>query len=223
MEFNLAFFMSLLMIVFIDLALSGDNAVVIAMAAKRLPEKLRNKAIFFGVAGAIVLRILATVFIVWLLAIPWLSLAGGVVLLWIAYKLLLPEGEDEASAKDSSKMWKAILFIIWADASMALDNMMGVAGVADGSLFLVIFGLLLSMPITVLGSAIILKFMDRFPWIIYVGSGILAYTAIHMILQEPNLKDYFTAPYIRELAYFIGVVGVLLAGKTKRSVVPNLA
>lgn len=222
MEFNLAFFTSLLMVIFIDLALSGDNAVVIAMAANRLPPALRMKAIYCGVAGAVVLRILATVFILYLLSLPWLRLVGGVILIWIAYKLLLPEEEDDKKAKDSSKMWKAILFIVWADATMALDNMIGVAGAANGNQYLVVFGLILSIPITVTGSAIILRFMDRFPWIVYVGSGILAYTAVHMILQEPNLKEFIHIPYLKELAYLVVVGTVLLAGKSKRDA-PNLA
>lgn len=222
MEFNLAFFSSLLMVIFIDLALSGDNAVVIAMAANRLPTSLRMKAIYCGVAGAVGLRILATVFILYLLSLPWLRLVGGLMLVYISYKLLLPESDEDKTAKDSSKMWKAILFIIWADASMALDNMIGVAGAADGNQYLVIFGLILSIPITVTGSTVILRFMDRFPWIVYVGSAILSYTAVHMILQEPSLKEYIHIPYLKEVAY-TAVVGItLLAGKAKRTE-PNLA
>lgn len=218
MDLSVGFFTSLLLIIFIDLALSGDNAVVIAMAANRLRPDQRKQAIIWGVAGAIIFRILATIFVVFLLGVPYLRAVGGGILMYIAYKLLLPEeeeGNEDSKIKASSHMFKAICIIVIADISMAFDNMLGVAGVSDGKLGLVIFGLLLSMPITVLGSTFIMKALDKLPWLIYVGSGVLAYTAIHMIFQEPALAS--KSFEYKEVIYTFGIALVLLAGYISRS------
>ncbi len=212
--FSAQFFSALLAIVIIDLVLAGDNAIVIALAARKLPAHLRSKAIMWGTVGAIVVRSSLTVVVVWLLKIPGLLLIGGALLVWIAYKLLLPEPQDEGakhSAADS--FWGAMKTIVIADAVMGLDNVLAVAGAAQGSFLLVVLGLLISIPIVIGGSQIILKFVDRFPAIVYVGAGVLAWTAAKMMMSEPLIKDYFVDQVaLSWMVYAIVVGGVLGAG-----------
>lgn len=183
------FWSSLLTIIFIDLLLAGDNAIVIGLAARNLPKQTQKKAILWGTAGAVLIRILATALIVWLLKIPFLLAIGGVVLLWIAYKLLVQE-EQREDIKPASTLLASIQTIIIADAAMGLDNVIAVAGAAQGSIILVILGLLISIPIVVWGSTVLIRLIERFRWIIYVGSGVLAYTAAKMIVNEPRFDGW---------------------------------
>lgn len=184
------FLYALSAIIVIDLVLAGDNAVVIAMAARNLPADLRSRAILWGTAGAIVVRSLMTVAVVWLLKIPGLQMAGGALLLWIAFKLLAPAGEEGSAEHDSAmSFWGAMQTIVIADAVMGLDNVLAVAGAAHGNYLLVILGLLVSLPIVVWGSGMILKWIDRYPVIIYIGAGILAWTAAKMVLGEPLVQE----------------------------------
>ncbi|MBW5444859.1 YjbE family putative metal transport protein [Cohnella sp. CFH 77786] len=187
---TLQFWSSLLTIVFIDLLLAGDNAIVIGLAARNLPKEQQKKAILWGTAGAVGIRILATVLVVWLLDIPFLLALGGVVLLWIAYKLLVQEDQHE-NIKPASTLLASIRTIVIADAAMGLDNVIAVAGAAHGSFILVVLGLLISIPIVVWGSTLFIKIIDRYKWIIYVGSGVLAYTAAKMITHEKRFTDFF--------------------------------
>lgn len=187
---TLQFWSSLLTIVFIDLLLAGDNAIVIGLAARNLPKETQKKAIILGTAGAVLIRIVATALVVWLLKIPFLLALGGVVLLWIAYKLLVQEDHRE-DIKPAATLLASIQTIVIADAAMGLDNVIAVAGAAHGSLKLVIIGLLISIPIVVWGSTLFIKLIDRFRWIIYIGSGILAYTAAKMIVHEKRFGDWF--------------------------------
>nr|WP_127499359.1 TerC family protein [Paenibacillus glycanilyticus] len=203
---------TLLSIVFIDLILAGDNAIVIGMAAKRLPKETQKKAILYGTFGAILLRIVATVLVVNLLHIPWLLVAGGVILLWIAYKLLVQE-EDHENIKAGSTLWASVWTIIVADAAMGLDNVIAVAGAAQGHTLLVIIGLIISIPIVVWGSTLFIKLLSKFPWIIYAGSAVLAYTASKMITHEPAWKAWFEEnQVVKWLVIAIAVIAVLGAG-----------
>ena len=204
--FSAQFFSALLAIVIIDLVLAGDNAIVIALAARKLPAHLRSKAIMWGTVGAIVVRSSLTVVVVWLLKIPGLLLVGGALLVWIAYKLLLPEQLDEtANHSPADSFWGAMKTIVIADAVMGLDNVLAVAGAAQGSFLLVVLGLLISIPIV-----IILKFVDRFPSIVYVGAGVLAWTAAKMMMSEPLIKDYFVDQVALSLTVYAVVIGGVL-------------
>lgn len=213
--FSADFFSALLAIVIIDLVLAGDNAIVIALAARNLPPHLRKKAVIWGTVGAIVVRSAMTMIVVWLLKIPGLLLLGGALLLWIAYKLLLnqDEGEGGHNLAPAVGFWAAMKTIIIADAVMGLDNVLAVAGAAHGSFLLVVLGLLISIPIVIWGSQLILGFVQRYPAIVYLGAGVLLWTGVKMMLGEPLIKDYVT--YLgmwTTLAYLLAIGGVLFAG-----------
>ena len=208
---------ALLAIILIDLVLAGDNAIVIALAARHLPDKLRRKAIIWGTVGAIAVRSVMTVGVVWLLNIPGLMLVGGLGLVWIAYKLLADEGGKEHAGPVTTTFWGAMKTIVVADALMGIDNVLGVAGAAHGAFDLVIIGLLISVPIVVFGSSVVLKLVERFPVIIQLGSAVLALTAAKMIVSEPLLDGLFDPPEFVHTAarwstYAIAVAGVLAAG-----------
>ncbi|MEA3395165.1 MAG: TerC family protein [Pseudomonadota bacterium] len=208
---------ALLAIILIDLVLAGDNAIVIALAARSLPPQLRQKAIVWGTIGAIVVRSLMTVGVVWLLKIPGLMLVGGLGLVWIAYKLLADQEGDEHDGPVANTFWGAMKTIIVADALMGVDNVLGVAGAAHGSFDLVVIGLLVSVPIVVFGSSVVLKLVERFPIIIQLGAAVLAFTAAKMIVNEPLLDAVFDSPEPLNIAarwttYAVAVVGVLAGG-----------
>ena len=205
---------SLLAIVLIDLVLAGDNAIVIALAARSLPKHLQRRAIIWGTLGAVVVRTLMTIGVVWLLRIPGLMLVGGVGLVYIAYKLLSDEGQDEETGESATSFWGAMKTIVVADALMGVDYVLGVAGAAHGAIDLVIAGLLISIPIMVFGSSMVLKLVDRFPIITFLGAGVLAFTAAKMIVNEPwQLKAFFaTSPLWYWGFVALVVVLVLLAG-----------
>ena len=212
--FSPAWLSALLAIVLIDLVLAGDNAIVIALAARNLPAHLQRRAIVWGTVGAIVVRTGMTLGVVWLLKIPGLMLVGGLGLVWIAFKLLAPasEGGDVRHPR-ASTFWGAMRTIVIADALMGVDNVLGVAGAAKGSVDLVVIGLLISVPIVVWGSTMVLRWVERFPAITYIGAGVLAYTAAHMIVSEPLLDAVFDPSLAnRAAAYALLVAGVLGAG-----------
>jgi YjbE family integral membrane protein len=215
--FSTAWFSALLAIILIDLVLAGDNAIVIALAARSLPSHLRSRAIVWGTVGAIAVRSLMTVGVVWLLKIPGLMLVGGLGLLWIAYKLLAQGESDGEHGPVASTFWGAMKTIIVADALMGVDNVLGVAGAAHGSFDLVVIGLLVSVPIVVFGSSVVLKLVDRFPIIIQAGAAVLAFTAAKMIVGEPLLDPVFdpsTAFHtaLRWSLYVVAIAGVLGSG-----------
>lgn len=215
MELSSEFLSALLAIVIIDLVLAGDNAIVIALAARSLPDNLRKKAVLWGTVGAIVVRSSMTLIVVWLLMIPGLRFLGGAALVWIAWKLLAKDdgGEGgEGHAAPAKNFWAAMKTIIIADALMGLDNVLAVAGAAKGSFVLVVLGLLISVPIVVWGSTLILKWVDRFPIIVYLGAGVLAWTAAQMMLHEPLLQEYVANPLIHGVTYAVVIGGVLLSG-----------
>lgn len=216
--FSAEFFSALLAIVMIDLVLAGDNAIVIGLAARNLPKNQQKKVILWGTVGAIAIRTLATLIVVWLLEIPGLLVIGGVLLLWVAYKLLVEEKGHDVEA--GSNFWAAIRTIVIADALMGLDNVLAVAGAAHGSFLLVVLGLLISIPIVVWGSTIILKFVERYPIIITIGAAVLAWTASKMIVKEPFLADFFVNPFIKygfEVLMIALVVGIGTYMKSKKN------
>lgn len=180
------FLSGLVVITIINLALSGDNAAVISLAIKDLPTDLRKKASLVGAGGAIVLRVIFTILATILMTVPYLNAIGGVVLLWITWSLISHKEEDE-NVKSSNKFWSAVSAIIIADISMSFDNVMGVAGAAQGNVALLIFGLLLSIPIIILGSNWLAVWMDRKPFLIYIGGAVLAHTALGMLFHDKGL------------------------------------
>lgn len=214
MEFmSTAWWSALLAIILIDLVLAGDNAIVIALAARNLPPHLKNKAILWGTVGAIAVRSVMTLGVVWLLKIPGLMAVGGIGLLWVAYKLLAEDGGGDDHGPAATTFWGAMKTIIVADALMGVDNVLGVAGAAHGAMDLVVIGLLVSVPIVVFGSKVVLRLVERFPFIIQAGAAVLAFTAAKMIIGEPLLDSVFD-PHAtaRWSTYAVCVAGVLGAG-----------
>jgi YjbE family integral membrane protein len=212
MEFSgTDFFSGLLAIILLDLVLAGDNAIVIALAARNLPRSLQKKAVFWGTFGAVAVRVALTAVVVYLLKLPGLMLAGGVLLLPIAWKLLKPgeESGHEVSAADS--FWAALRTIVVADALMGLDNVLAIAGASKGHLGLVVLGLLVSVPLVVWGSTLILRLIGRFPAIVYVGAGAIAWTAGRMIAHDHLLRGWFDARpwsgYLLDAVLVAGICG----------------
>ncbi|MGJ7922784.1 TerC family protein [Neobacillus sp. LXY-4] len=210
------FLTGLLTIIAIDLVLAGDNAILIGLAARNLPVHQQKKVIMWGAVGAIIIRTIATLAVVWLLEIPGLHLVGGLLLVIIAYKLLVDD-EKHGDIKSGENFWAAIRTIIIADALMGLDNVLAVAGAAHGDILLVILGLLVSVPVVMWGSTLILKWIERFPVIITFGSGILAWTASKMIVGEPYLNEFFTNSFIKYGFEIVVIAGVIIAGKLKEN------
>ena len=208
------FLTSLLAIVVIDLVLAGDNAILIGLAARKLPKHQQKKIILWGSVGAIVIRTIATLAVVWLLDVPGLHLIGGLLLVFIAYKLLVDDN-DHSDVKASDSFWAAVRTVIIADALMGLDNVLAVAGASHGNNLLVIIGLLISVPVVMWGSTIILKWIDRYPVIVTIGAGILAWTAAKMIVAEPFMAEYFSNGFIKYGFEILVIAGVVFAGKFK--------
>lgn len=214
--FSVSFLSALFSIVVIDLVLAGDNALVIGMAARNIPKEQQKTAIIWGTIGAVVIRALATLVVVWLLKIPGLLAIGGVILLWIAYKILI-EKKDHENIEAAPNIGAAIRTIIVADAAMGIDNVLAVAGAAHGSFVLVISGLAISVPIVVWGSTLFIKLLDKLPALIYVGAGILAWTASKMLVDEPLWHSVFSAnPVLKWTIVGCIVFGVLGLGAIKR-------
>lgn len=205
------FWSALAAIIVIDLVLAGDNAIVIALAARNLPKTLQRRAIIWGTVGAVAVRASLTIVVVWLLGIPGLMLAGGILLAWIAYRLLTgDENGREHDLAPATSFWAAMRTIVVADAVMGLDNVLAVAGAAHGSALLVVLGLLISIPIVVWGSTLILRWIERFPALLYIGGAVLAWTAAKMITDEPLYQEWMEGrPGIRSAVYLFTIGGVL--------------
>jgi YjbE family integral membrane protein len=201
-------------IIVIDIVLAGDNAIVIALAARSLPRELQRRAILWGTGGAILVRIAMTAAVVWLLKVPGLMLAGGLILVWIAVKLLAPQPpESEHAVRSDHGFWSALRTIVIADAAMGLDNVLAVAGAAQGSFLLVVIGLLISIPIVVWGSTLVLRWIERFPAIIYLGAAVLGWTAAKMVTGEPVVSEYFAERHAALVAiHVLTVSGILAVG-----------
>ncbi|MGE6260448.1 TerC family protein [Heyndrickxia sporothermodurans] len=186
LAFSSSALLILIKIIAIDIVLSGDNAVVIAMATRNLPKEQQNKAIFWGTGGAVILRIFFAIVIVQLLKIPYVEILGGLLLLWISFKVLIGNEED-VHIKSQNGVLKAIGTIILADAVMSLDNVVALAGAANNHIGLIAVGVAISIPVMIFGSKMIVKAMNKFSWIAYIGSGILAWTAAEMLMKEEKL------------------------------------
>ncbi|MBO9129248.1 TerC family protein [Bacillus sp. 165] len=207
------FILNLLEILLINIVLSGDNAVVIALACRKLPAHHRKKAIFFGTFGAIVLRVALTFIAVYLLSIPFVNFIGGLLLIWIAIRLL--RGEEEEDIRANSNLMGAIQTIISADVIMSLDNVVAVAGSANGNMLLIVLGLLISIPLIIWGSQLLMTIMEKFPIVVIIGGGLLGYTAGEMIVKD-ELVGRFLTGMIPNLDFVIPVtlmIVVILIGK----------
>lgn len=178
-------------IVLIDVVLGGENALVIAMASRNLPPELRKKALLWGTFGAVAVRFACVAALTYLLMIPGLRLVGGIALLYIAYTLVSQKSDEHKEVSAATSFWGAMATIVWADAVMGLDNALAIAGAAGGNWWLIIFGLLLSVPIILFGSTVVAKIMERWPKTIWVGAGVLVIVAIQMMLNEPFVKEAF--------------------------------
>lgn len=209
------FWTGLLTIIWVNIILSGDNAVVIALAARSLPANQQKQAIFWGAGAAVVLRIILTIVAVELLKLPYLKLLGGALLLWIAVKLLVPEDDGEDGIQSSSNLWSAIKTILIADLVMSLDNVIAVAAAAKGSIVLLVLGLLISIPLVIFGATMLMKLMERYPIIITLGAAILGWTAGEMAVTDPVVAQWVNdhAHYLHWVAPAAGAVLVVAIGK----------
>jgi YjbE family integral membrane protein len=209
--FTTDFLSDLLTIILLDLVLAGDNAIVIAMAASRLPAALQRKAVFWGTFGAVAVRFALTAVVVYLLKLPGLMLIGGLLLLPIAWKLLRHDADTDPAIHARGTFWSALRTIIVADALMGMDNVLAIAGASSGHLGLVILGLLISVPLVVWGSTLILKLIGRFPIIMYIGAGAIVFTAGRMITHDPWLENRLEMPewvkYAVDAMLVIGICG----------------
>jgi YjbE family integral membrane protein len=209
-----AFWIGLLKIIGVNIILSGDNAVVIALAARSLPATQQKQAIFWGAGAAIVLRILLTLFAVALLALPWLKLVGSLLLFWIGIKLLIPEDEDP-DIKAHEHLMSAIKTILIADLVMSLDNVIAVAAAAGGSVVLLVLGLAISIPLVIFGATMLIKLMERYPAIITIGAGLIGWVAGEMLVTDLALQAWLTqlgAAYKNSKPYVSGLSLELIAG-----------
>jgi YjbE family integral membrane protein len=216
------FLLALLSIIVIDLVLAGDNAIVIALAARSLPPEHRKRAIMWGALGAVAVRSVMTLAVVWLLKIPGLLAAGGLLLLWIAWKLVASEENGAEGVRPATTFVGAMRTIIVADAVMGVDNVLAVAGAAHGSYLLVVLGLLISVPIVVWGSTLLLRWTERFPVIVYVGTAVLAATAIKMILSEPLLAQWVPDQRAFVHLFYVVVVGAILVLGYRRNLTTRM-
>ncbi|MCM3398642.1 TerC family protein [Oceanobacillus profundus] len=206
----------MLKILIINILLSGDNAIVIAMASRNLPEHLQKRAIRWGTFGAIALRILFVFLMINLLQLPFIQLIGGIMLLIVAYKLLVDKHEND-NVKSGESLREAVTIIIFADVIMSLDNVLAVAAVADSDLILVIAGIILSIPIILTASEFILKLIQKYPVIIYLGAALLAWTAGEMMLKEERVIHFFELHGLSELLLLIAItILTLIIGGLRR-------
>ena len=207
---------ALVKIAIINVVLSGDNAVVIALACRSLNPKDQKKAFIIGTAGIVVLMTLLTAFAAMLMTIPYIQLVGSVLLLWIGIKLLMPE-DDDGDIKQSSNFWEAVKTIIIADIIMSLDNVLGMAGAAKGHYAMLFLGLLITMPLILFGSALLMKLMERFPIFVTLGAALIGYVAGDMVIGDLSIKDYVEAHLAFLDTYYIaGIAGAVIvvgAGK----------
>ncbi|MDG2187977.1 MAG: TerC family protein [Hyphomicrobiales bacterium] len=210
-------FIPILQIIWIDLLLSGDNAIIIALACRGLPEKQKKIGLFFGVTTAIVLRILFASVITLILDMPFIRTIGGILLIWIAIKLILPQEENQDDKHGEAKtLWKVIFTIAVADAAMSLDNVLAVAAAAHGSIILIIFGILFSIPLLFIGSSFLLKIFTKFPVLIWFGGGLLGWIAGHLLFSDigtQNLFTFISEDYILSASVACSVI-VIVTAKT---------
>ena len=209
------FWIGLGVIIWVNIILSGDNAVVIALAARSLPKHQQKQAIFWGAGAAVLLRIVLTIVAVKLLEFPFLKLVGGAALLWIAVKLLVPEDEDDGEVEASTQLWGAVKTILIADLVMSTDNVIAVAAAAKGSIVLLVLGLVISIPLVVFGATLLMVLMERYPIIITLGAAVLGWTAGEMGVTDPAVADWVkaNAHWLDWIAPAVGAVVVVAIGK----------
>jgi YjbE family integral membrane protein len=183
----------ILKIIWINILLSGDNAIVIALACRALPPKQRFWGIILGAGAAVGLRIFFTVILAYVLELPWLRLVGGLLLLWIAVKLLIQDEADEASVESSDNLWGAVRTVAIADVVMSLDNVLAIAAAAHGNMALIVFGLAISIPLIVAGATLIMALLTRFPILVWAGAGLLGWIAGELMVEDPVSGPYFEA------------------------------
>ena len=213
-SFSWEFIAALLSIVLIDLILAGDNAVIIAMAVRSLPRKQRQKGILIGSGAAVLLRVVLTFFAAQLLQTPYVKFIGGLFILWIAVKLFIEGNPGEEVHREAKTIWQAMWVIVVADITMSVDNVLAVAGASKGNLFLLIFGLGLSIPFVVFTSSLLSMLMDKYPYIIYIGAAILGKVGAEMIITDPVIVPHFSPPVIIQyLIEALAAVGVIVIGK----------
>jgi YjbE family integral membrane protein len=214
MEITIDAITALLLIIGIDLVLAGDNAIVIGLAAKGLPQAQQKKAILLGTIGAVAIRAFAAAIVVLLIHIPWLHLIGGLLLVMISYRFLV-ENENYGNVKAGKTLWSAVRTIIVADALMGLDNVLAIAGAAGNSYILIFIGLLFSVPLIMLGSTLFIRLLERFSWIVFIGSGLLAFTAGKMIVAEPIIERLIPQDFYKWVIEFGVVLCVFVGGWVK--------
>jgi YjbE family integral membrane protein len=208
------FWIGLVKIIWINIILSGDNAVVIALAARSLPPHQQTKAVIFGSGAAVVLRIILTVVAAKLLALPYLQIVGGLLLLWIGVQLLGDEDEGEGEAKEYGSLMAAIRTILIADLVMSLDNVIAVAAAAKGSMTLLILGLAISIPLVIFGSTMMIKLMERFPVIVVLGAALIGWVGGETIVSDTSLRPYLeSAPWLHYAGAAVGAAVVVMIGK----------
>jgi len=206
---------ALFQICVINILLSGDNAVVIALACRDLPKKQAKQAFAIGAVGVIILMTGLTAFAAYLMSLPYLEIIGSVLLLWIGIKLLAPGEEEKGEGKVATHFWHAVKIIIIADIVMSLDNVLAMAGVAKGHLGMLFVGMVITIPLVLFGSALIMKLMERFPVFITFGAGLLGWVAGEMAIADPSIKDAIDARfhYMEWVAPIVGAIAVVLAGR----------
>ncbi|WP_412556722.1 TerC family protein [Xylophilus sp. GOD-11R] len=208
------FWIGLVKIIWINIILSGDNAVVIALAARSLPPEQQRKAILWGSGAAVVLRIVLTVVAAWLLELPYLQIVGGLLLLWIGYQLLAEGDDEEGESKEYGTLGAAVRTILLADLVMSLDNVIAVAASAQGNMVLLILGLAISIPLVIFGSTLMIKLMERFPIIVVLGAALIGWVAGETIMSDVSLRGVLAAnPWLHYAAAIAGAVLVVVVGK----------
>jgi YjbE family integral membrane protein len=206
--------MAVASIIVIDLVLAGDNAVVIALAVKSLPRQKRLLGVAFGAGFAVALRIILTFFAAQLLMISYVKFIGGALIFWIAVKLLIQDVEAEESGKEATNIWSAIWIIVVADVTMSTDNILALAGASKGNLFLLLFGLILSIPFVVFTSTLLARLMDKYPIIVYLGAAVLGKVAAEMIFTDPAVETIWKAPEtVLYILYVVGAAAVIIVGR----------
>ena len=212
--FDAGFWIGLLQIIWINILLSGDNAVVIALACRSLPPKQQRWGIILGTLPAIVLRVVFAVFIAYLMEIPWLKLIGGLLLFWIAVKMLQPEDGGHEDGEGAASLWAAVRTIVVADAVMSLDNVIAIAAAAGGDLVLLVLGLGISMPLVIFGSAVLLKVLTRFPILVWAGAALLGWIAGEVMVGDPGVAPWIdaNAHLLHKIGPAAGAVLVVLVG-----------
>ncbi len=209
------FWLALVQIIWVNIILSGDNAVVIALACRSLPPKQQKWGIILGAGAAVLLRIVFVLIISWLLDVPWLKLVGGALLFWIGYKLMLPEEGEGHEVEAASNLRKAVLIVLWADLVMSLDNVIAIAAAARNDTLLIILGLAISVPLVVFGAALMIRLLQRFPILITLGAALIGYIGGEVMVTDKAVEPWIehNAEWLHLAGPIVGAIGVVIVGK----------